>query len=518
VWGQIHYPHLPKEYADTMASIIATTTVRINGTSYTYNTEPHAHNHPELSGRAQLLSYPLARYYRDNELMPNVPLIGHDVDVNTQGYLMHEGEHALICLELAKRWNYYMPVSHNTKVGLEDVTLPLLDAANQHPELPRFAMSFWAQISPGREFPTATNNLPPSGREPVPNFPKTCLSINTTIVQCDGQKPEYHVTHNEEDCYYDDINDAQKQTMPCDNPKIQSNWLANCYYLYKDSLVNDGITHTTDPRTGFWYKMNRGDIFRDSGNNIDNFYFREDKAQDPFCLNRNGYYKYAHKLLSPISPLYAFEKDAELHHYYISLLVDNNLNPTHSLMPRPNGNTIDMIVENGEVETMIPVNDYNYMTNGNNNPFSSSLRHLYAFTPSVRSAYASYNPTDLNMTDVQSMHNFQTQGMANRYDAYLRTTQADAINLGLQNTLYTLYSMDGQRLYRYEWDVIRRHTSKIRGMRYATPDYYPFKVWWKKGCCGSEGLDRIVESRNEEMRNNPDKLFSPYVTAGWNPD
>jgi hypothetical protein len=61
------------------------------------------------------------------------------------------------------------------------------------------------------------------------------------------------------------------------------------------------------------------------------------------------------------------------------------------------------------------------------------------------------------------------------------------------------------------------------GQKYSTPDFYPWLIWWKKGCCSFEGVNRIIEARNEEIaptvyRPTSDHLFSPFVAAGWSPD
>ena len=521
------YPHLTQEFADTLTQATTQNSIVFqNGTPATF-TVPHAHNYPDYSGLQQFASYPLPRFWRSNSLMPNVALLNPVglIDVHTQGYAISEAEHVNISLELARNWNYYFNVANNTKSGLDDITVALIDEANkpQNRNLPRFANTFWAQISPNRPYPTPIVNRPLSGNEPIPGFINTCLPIGSLqryrVPLYDGNKPRFY---DEDDCldFPDGTRDAYNNpnyvtVSMCETPKIQSNYLANSYYLYKDGVVNDPLTNTTDVTTGHWYKKNGiNGFFRDGTT----FYFRKDIRNYQLCLNRHPDYEYAHKLLSPVAPLFAFEKDADLHHYYIRLLTSSTLNPSHTLLPRPNGRTIDMLLENGEVETMIDFGTYQNLSVQNNNLYTSTLRHFYAFTPIVKRAYINAYPSDTTVANVQQLHDFQTKGMVDRYNTYLSKTRANAANLKLQGCLYTIYNMDGQRSYRYEWDVVRKATSQIRGQRYSTPDFYPFKVWWKKGCCAFEGIDRIIESRNEELRNNPDRLFSPFVAAGWNPD
>lgn len=89
---------------------------------------------------------------------------------------------------------------------------------------------------------------------------------------------------------------------------------------------------------------------------------------------------------------------------------------------------------------------------------------------------------------------------------------------GNENALYTVYSIDGQNKFRHRYDIMRTLSSPIRGMHYATPDFYP--RWpdnWKKWKGPWHGLDWIVKCRNTELEYG-DRLFSPFVAAGWDND
>jgi len=89
---------------------------------------------------------------------------------------------------------------------------------------------------------------------------------------------------------------------------------------------------------------------------------------------------------------------------------------------------------------------------------------------------------------------------------------------GNEKAFYSVYSIDGQNKYRHRYDIMRNLPVRIRGMNYATPDFYP--RWpdnWKKWKGPWHGLDWIVKCRKTELENG-DKLFSPFVAAGWDND
>ena len=501
------------------------------------------HNNPPMKGLDQLKAFPRPRYMPKNDMLPNVALfptsgdmVPNQVPFSTKN--MDNAEIVDFYFELAQNWNYYFPVSLNTKSGLDDLTMRLINKANDYPDFPRYAGTFWQQISPDRDYPTQVINLPAgTTHEIVPNFVNTCLpEVIDPLPKTydDDPKPNF---------YYD------KQCLdgktPCFNPKINSNFLANNYYLYKQAgVIEDTILHTTYKNAGHFYRENAS-IWDNQ-----NYFFREDITMRPYCLNETTEYGNYHKLLSPIAPQYAFMKDAELHHYYLSLLTNASTSGNPSLYPTlsmgNSGNAIDLIMENGEVEYMIPLKGYTVadiytpptpsQTSGTYNIprlKETGLHNLYFNVDEVKQAYLSspYNVNnDPNLIDEAQMHYFQTQGVLDRYNTYLSHTIRDFTAMNMPNTKYSLYKMDGQRLYSYEWDVMRNATSTMRpathpNNKHSTPDYYDWFQYWYKGGSGFDGMTRIIESRNKELNPNPvytnrqpDELFSPFVCAGWNPD
>lgn len=88
----------------------------------------------------------------------------------------------------------------------------------------------------------------------------------------------------------------------------------------------------------------------------------------------------------------------------------------------------------------------------------------------------------------------------------------------LKQTLFTWYGVDGGPIDRFEWTEARKIHTPIRGQYYATPDFYP--RWpdnWRSWKGAFRGLDWIVQSRKKEILAG-DRLFSPFVAAGWDKD
>ena len=85
----------------------------------------------------------------------------------------------------------------------------------------------------------------------------------------------------------------------------------------------------------------------------------------------------------------------------------------------------------------------------------------------------------------------------------------------LQNAKYTEYRMDGHRDYQLAWEESRYINDPINGQYYSTPDLYV--RWpnnWKDWVSAWHGLKWITQSRYYELALG-DKLFSPFVAAGW---
>jgi hypothetical protein len=370
--------------------------------------------------------------------------------------------------------------------------------------------------------------------------------------------------------YWQDLNPTQPQ-LYADNPTCNPNndictptilqpWLNNKSYLFNRRTITEpsfpiddtGGTVSITNQPGFWYRNTSNEV----RNNVISYFQHPFNAGIPTpCLNVS--YSNNLKLPSPRAPLHAYKTDAALYDYYLSLLtthprgLDNRVR--NGIMDFDT--KIDMIWENGEnldngfiIEPDLYLIDRNDMTNPRTK--RSQLRYLYYFTHDVANYYARYgnqspddngnyngpiSDPDPDMLNLQLMHNFQTQGFINKYKAILKTAQIHtqtpmnslslgSVKLPLKDTKFTIYARDGMsRFNKAEWDVLRTATPTIRGQKYSTPDFYPYWVQWRNGEGGFAGIDRIMECRNEEImltnyRHTSDHLFSPYVTAGWNPD
>lgn len=86
---------------------------------------------------------------------------------------------------------------------------------------------------------------------------------------------------------------------------------------------------------------------------------------------------------------------------------------------------------------------------------------------------------------------------------------------GLGQTWFTEYAIDGQEEWRHKYTEARQINSKINNQYYSTGDFYP--RWpnnWRYWQSAWHGLQWFVQSRDTEI-NAGDKLFSPFVAAGW---
>jgi hypothetical protein len=85
----------------------------------------------------------------------------------------------------------------------------------------------------------------------------------------------------------------------------------------------------------------------------------------------------------------------------------------------------------------------------------------------------------------------------------------------LQGAQLSWYGVDAGLQDRYAWAEARKIHSPYRGQYYSTPDFYPR---WPRNWEGIEGPWRgwpwIEQSRPREIALG-DKLFSPFVAAGW---
>ncbi|MEP7171131.1 MAG: hypothetical protein ABI855_17315, partial [Bacteroidota bacterium] len=85
----------------------------------------------------------------------------------------------------------------------------------------------------------------------------------------------------------------------------------------------------------------------------------------------------------------------------------------------------------------------------------------------------------------------------------------------LQNAKYTEYRLDGHRDWNLAWEEARYIMDPINGQYYSTTDLYV--RWpnnWKDWVSAWHGLRWVTESRHFEISFG-DKLYSPFVAAGW---
>jgi hypothetical protein len=85
----------------------------------------------------------------------------------------------------------------------------------------------------------------------------------------------------------------------------------------------------------------------------------------------------------------------------------------------------------------------------------------------------------------------------------------------LKNTWFTVYCVEGGPIDRFNWNASKKTCSKIKGNYYSTPDFYPrhpdnWRTW--KGAW--HGWKWINDGRKTEIKSG-DRLFSPFVAAGW---
>lgn len=81
--------------------------------------------------------------------------------------------------------------------------------------------------------------------------------------------------------------------------------------------------------------------------------------------------------------------------------------------------------------------------------------------------------------------------------------------------IYTGYRYDGHRGWQFPWSQAKYINSPIKGQYYSTGDLYV--RWpnnWKDWVSAWHGLRWVTESRHYEIGDG-DKLFSPFVAAGW---
>ncbi|MBA2745647.1 MAG: hypothetical protein H0U44_05425, partial [Flavisolibacter sp.] len=88
----------------------------------------------------------------------------------------------------------------------------------------------------------------------------------------------------------------------------------------------------------------------------------------------------------------------------------------------------------------------------------------------------------------------------------------------LSSAKFTEYAIDGFPEYRMKYSEARSVNSSINGQYYPTPDFYPrWSNNWRNWVSAWHGWQWIVESRVNELAAG-DRLYSPFVAAGWDVD
>ncbi|MFI5148179.1 MAG: hypothetical protein ACHQRM_00485 [Bacteroidia bacterium] len=85
----------------------------------------------------------------------------------------------------------------------------------------------------------------------------------------------------------------------------------------------------------------------------------------------------------------------------------------------------------------------------------------------------------------------------------------------LKHTLFSMYTIEGGPVDRYKWSVMKKIQSPTSGIYYSTPDFYPrWPKNWKEWTGPWHGWSWIDHGRKTEIKDG-DKLFSPFISAGW---
>lgn len=181
------------------------------------------------------------------------------------------------------------------------------------------------------------------------------------------------------------------------------------------------------------------------------------------------------KFFSPAAPVDSIILDGRTQRFYLNKLVN--------ALTRP----LDIISENGEV---IP-------------KFNSTAM---ALDPTVT---AKKNASGLDWDTYQGAEKLR---LASSYRNEFMNTIPQ-----LANTIFGEYQISGHNT-RHKYSQTRNIQSLRNGQRYATPDFYPrWPSNWLTGTGPWNGWQHIIDGRASELAEG-DKLFSPYIAAGWNGD
>ncbi|MEZ4774505.1 MAG: LamG-like jellyroll fold domain-containing protein [Bacteroidia bacterium] len=203
------------------------------------------------------------------------------------------------------------------------------------------------------------------------------------------------------------------------------------------------------------------------------YYLRDAKDN---ILDRGGNFNTKNPQISPAAPDDLFVRDGQVQRQYLIRIL--------SKLTRP----IDFINENGEVPPL---------------PIEGSVMEK---SPSVVAHKNASGITDWNQYQARQKTRFRKAYA----DQFLSLPQ-------LKNTTFSWYGVDAgpQNLDRFEWSEARKIGDLINGQYYSTPDFYP--RWprnWEKWSGPWRGWDWIRICRETEIAAG-DRLFSPFVGAGW---
>lgn len=203
------------------------------------------------------------------------------------------------------------------------------------------------------------------------------------------------------------------------------------------------------------------------------YYLRDAKEN---VLDRSGNFNSKNPQISPAAPEDLWVKDGLVQRKYLMSILGK--------LTRP----IDFINENGEVPPL---------------PVEVSVLEK---SPSVIA--------HKNASGIADWSQYQARQKTRFRKAY----SSQFLSLPqLKNTTFSWYGVDAgpQNLDRFEWTEARKIGSLINGQYYSTPDFYP--RWprnWEKWAGPWRGWDWIRICRETEIAAG-DRLFSPFVGAGW---
>lgn len=210
----------------------------------------------------------------------------------------------------------------------------------------------------------------------------------------------------------------------------------------------------------------RGRPFALAQDLADNYYLRDANGK-PVLSGKK-------KWFSPLAPLDYIRDDAATTSFYLRQLT------------RHLGRPVDMLNDNGEL-------------------------------------FGHMRPESLLKTDPAVKKDMEARGLSNpAYNGYfqnrLDTCYKNEIlrRMGWKNTLFTFYNVSAtNKAYWPAYEQRRTSNSVINGMHYATPAFYPrTPANWRDANGPANGYGRIAAGRKDEIAAG-DKLFAPFVSAGW---